>query len=188
MRRRTVHALFAAAALAAATATLWQAVRWQRAEAVQHAIETVARVSAAQASQARAGDADARVQLARARALRRAGDADGALAIYDGLATRQRDPAIGELALYNAGHVLLEQALAAAARGDSARCLPLAELAKQRLRALLRSRPDAWDARYNLERALRLAPEDEEPADDPARRNVEKRQVRMNGMVQQDLP
>ena len=37
--------------------------------------------------------------------------------------------------------------------------LPLIELAKQSYRDLLRENPGDWDARYNLERALRLAPE-----------------------------
>ena len=50
--------------------------------------------------------------------------------------------------------------------------LPLIELAKQSYRDLLREDPNDWDARYNLERALWLAPEveqviadDAEPAD-----------------------
>src|SRR5690606_41486529 len=42
---------------------------------------------------------------------------------------------------------------------DSARWLPMIELAKQSYRTLLRERPSEWDARYNLELALRLAPE-----------------------------
>jgi mxaK protein len=38
------------------------------------------------------------------------------------------------------------------------------EFAKQSYRNLLRDDPAAWDARYNLEYALRLAPELEESA------------------------
>ena len=44
---------------------------------------------------------------------------------------------------------------------------PLVELAKQSYRDALRADPSDWDARYNLERALQLAPEvDENAADD----------------------
>ena len=49
-------------------------------------------------------------------------------------------------------------------KGPSANLNPfqaqaLVELAKQRYRDLLRADPGDWDARYNLERALWLAPE-----------------------------
>ncbi|MGA0609777.1 MxaK protein [Caldimonas sp. KR1-144] len=181
MRRRLAHALFAAALLAAIAPALWHAARWQRALAVSGAM-------AAASAEAPPADADARVQFAHAQALRRAGDADAALALYDGLAARQAGSELGEAALYNAGHTLMVQAQEAMARGDTTRALPLAELAKQRFRALLRERPEAWDARYNLERALQLVPEEDEPAGDAARGNVEKRQVRLGGMSAQDLP
>jgi mxaK protein len=38
----------------------------------------------------------------------------------------------------------------------------LVELAKRNYRILLREAPGDWDARYNLERALWLAPESEQ--------------------------
>ena len=52
----------------------------------------------------------------------------------------------------------------AIARAPSDQLLPLVELAKQSYRDLLRETPGDWDARYNLERALYLAPESEEDA------------------------
>jgi mxaK protein len=60
------------------------------------------------------------------------------------------------------------------------------ELAKQRYRDLLRVNPLDWDARYNLERALRLAPEEAAFAEDAV--PAEQRQVMLPGMVQRDLP
>ena len=51
----------------------------------------------------------------------------------------------------------------ALAAGDRSDTRPLVELAKQRYRDLLRAEPQEWDARYNLERALWLAPELEPP-------------------------
>ena len=43
-------------------------------------------------------------------------------------------------------------------RGDSARAVPLIELAKGIYRGLLREEPADWDLRYNLERAVRICP------------------------------
>jgi mxaK protein len=47
--------------------------------------------------------------------------------------------------------------------GEAQRALPLIELAKQSYRDELRSNPADWDARYNLERALWLSPEYDDP-------------------------
>jgi mxaK protein len=52
----------------------------------------------------------------------------------------------------------MRDALAGGA-SEAFRSLPLIELAKQRYRDVLRAEPNHWDARYNLSRALQLAPE-----------------------------
>ena len=44
-------------------------------------------------------------------------------------------------------------------------CL-LIELAKDTYRAVLRAEPSAWDAKYNLERALRLVPDPDDSDDE----------------------
>ena len=64
-------------------------------------------------------------------------------------------------ALYNAGNLHFAKR---SRRGRTRHCaaLPLLELAKQSYRGRSASRPASWDARYNLERALWLAPELEE--------------------------
>ncbi len=49
--------------------------------------------------------------------------------------------------------------------------LALIELAKENYRQVLRRDPDAWDARYNLERAQRLVPEPEQIDDAPPELN-----------------
>ena len=69
------------------------------------------------------------------------------------------------MALYDLGNLHLHQAIQAG-MADSTQSLPLTELAKQSYRDLLRQDPNDWDARYNLERALRLAPEDEDDDQD----------------------
>ncbi|SFJ95533.1 MxaK protein [Methylophaga sulfidovorans] len=62
------------------------------------------------------------------------------------------------LAYYNRGNINLRSALDMT-QAD-ARQLPLIELAKQDFRSALALDPDMWDARYNLEVALRTVPED----------------------------
>jgi mxaK protein len=62
-------------------------------------------------------------------------------------------------ALYNIGNLHLRQALASQDAGQKAQALALFELAKQSYRDALALEPGYWDAKYNLERALRLAPD-----------------------------
>ena len=66
------------------------------------------------------------------------------------------------------------------------RSLPLLEQAKERYRAALRLEPGDWDTRYNLERALWLAPEtpgEREDLDEKKRSTVKRR-----GAQSDDLP
>lgn len=61
---------------------------------------------------------------------------------------------------YNRGNIHLLQAQAMTV-GDLKR-VPLVELAKQDYRTALLIQPNAWDIRFNLELALRMAPEEPE--------------------------
>ena len=75
---------------------------------------------------------------------------------------RQAAAAGGPLAvaaLYNIGNLHLRQALAVRDAGQKAQSLALFELAKQSYRDALALEPAFWDAKYNLERALRFAPD-----------------------------
>jgi mxaK protein len=69
---------------------------------------------------------------------------------------------VAAAARYNRAQLYHQLAAAARAEEDP-RALALAELAKQRYRDLLAALPGHWDARYNLERVLRLVPD---PADE----------------------
>jgi mxaK protein len=102
-------------------------------------------------------------RLAHAVALSRT-DYDGALAAYKAIIQSNR-PDLRRIALYDLGNLHLRQALQAGLAED-AQALPLLELAKQSYRDLLRADPNDWDARYNLERTLRLAPEDDDDDED----------------------
>jgi len=149
MRRRTVHTAFAAIAAGCALMVTYESLQLRQAGRVNHSI-----------AHATASNADASVpeaQLARAIALARAGDPDAALKTYKTLIQGPRAD-LRETALYNVGNLHMRQALTNESN-DPTQSLPLIELAKQSYRDALRGAPAAWDARFNLERALRLAPE-----------------------------
>lgn len=156
MKRRVVHCAFAAVALVCASIAAYQTAKLVRSE----------RINAAIAS-AQATGLDSKVpeaQFARALALAQAGKSDPALQIYKKLERGTRAD-IRRDALYNTGNVYMRDA-ARRNSGEGFESLPLVELAKQAYRQLLHEWPDQWDARYNLERALRLAPELEQTADE----------------------
>ncbi|MEP6503228.1 MAG: MxaK protein [Betaproteobacteria bacterium] len=159
MRRRTVHALFGAACATLAVLAATRGLRVAQAERVERAI--------AHATEPAAPDrAVPQARLARALALGAAGRYEAALAEHKALIQGEQG-ALKEAALYDLGNLHLREALKAGT-GDAAAALPLVELAKQSYRDALRIAPADWDARYNLERALQLAPEIDEDAPDDA--------------------
>lgn len=150
MKRRTVHLGFALACMALAVAVAQQGLRLQQAGRVNAAIAQAADPAG------RPGDF-AEARFAHALALSRTGAYDASLAAHKALVQREQGP-LRTAAFYNLGNLHLRQAL----RNGPARAveaLPLVELAKQGYRDALRADPADWDARYNLERALALAPE-----------------------------
>ena len=150
MKRRTVHAAFAAAALVCGGVVVHRAV------SLQHGMHTNEAIENASASRL-----DPRVpesRFARALALAQTGNTEQALKEYTALAGSERGD-LRQRALYNLGNLYLRDALA---DDEAFRSLALVELAKRNYRILLREAPADWDARYNLERALWLAPESEQ--------------------------
>ena len=147
MKRARGHLMFAVVTAAFAAVTIGE---WGR---LQHASVIFADPHAPEA------------RLAHAVALSKV-DYDGALAAYKAIIQADRED-LRRIALYDLGNLHLHQALQAGL-SDEAQALPLIELAKQSYRDLLRKDPNDWDARYNLERALRLAPEDDDDANEDA--------------------
>jgi mxaK protein len=148
--------LACALAILAALAVL-DAWRLNEARALNAAIDT-GDESALRASSA----PEARFALAAKAAAR---DPQEALAAYQALEDAA-PPAVAAAARYNRAQ-LYHQLAAAARAEDDPRGIALAELAKQRYRELLAATPAHWDARYNLERVLRLVPD---PPDEDAER------------------
>jgi mxaK protein len=109
-------------------------------------------------------DAPAELRFAQAHAHAASGAGEAALDRYGAL---HANDAIGRAARYNSANLLLRQAIEQRAGTEPGQALALIELAKENYRELLRSAPDEWDARYNLERAQRLVPEPEPGDDEP---------------------
>ena len=158
MRRRHVHAIFVAASALLAAIVVVSGMRLAQAERVDQAI--------ARATAPAAADRDVpEARFAQALALGASGHYEAALHAHKALVQAEHG-SLREAALYNVGNLHLREALKAGAATPDA-TLPLVELAKQSYRDALRDEPSDWDARYNLERALQLAPEvDEGTADD----------------------
>lgn len=158
-----VHSMFGIAALTCASLIAYHGFR----------LDEIKRINAAIAS-ARVSEFDATVpeaRLARALELARAGESEAAMKAYKALIEGDRRD-LGQAARYNLGNLYMRDALEDGAE-QAFRSLPLIELAKQRYRDVLRDEPAHWDARYNLSRALQLAPEIEqelEEEEDPPER------------------
>jgi mxaK protein len=180
VRRRTGHALFAAAAVALSALVVVQCLRLAQAERVNRAIALAARPDAIDR-----GLSEAR--YAHALALARTGRYEEALAAQKAFVQSERGP-LRRAMQYDLGNLHLREALR---RGmnDLDAALPLVELAKQSYRDVLRADPDDWDARFNLERALALAPEaddeDAQVAEPPANKE---RTVTTARVGRKDLP
>ena len=180
MRRRTAHALFGAAALALAG---FAASRWVELERLERTERAVARAAAIDGAAEGAGDGTSggtgdgdtsadgapRARLARALALSAARDLDAAEPLLAALA--EEPGPVGRDARYALANAYLREGVRPEA--DPVRARAWLELAKQRYRDALRLAPDDADARYNLERALRRAPEGDDvrlvDVDDPTK-------------------
>jgi mxaK protein len=175
--RRAWHALFAALCIVLIAAAGWQAWQWREAQATHQRL--------LRATTATTPPAGAEEQLAWASAVAGAGRFDEAVKLLKTLAQQRAD--LRPTALYNLGTLYLQEAQRRA--GPQGEALPLVELAKQPLRELLRSHPDDWPARYQLERALRLAPEVDDSAGEDATPDVPKERTMSTGpAVRIELP
>lgn len=128
-------------------------------------------------------DAPASVRLVQARALAAHGQFWPALSLYRIIANEQ--PALRTTARFNEGNLLLRQAITLQTAGDDARAQPLLQLAKVAYRQVLQDQPMDWDAKYNLELALRWSPEvEEEQEETPSAITMRHSPIVERGVVQ----
>lgn len=100
------------------------------------------------------------LHFARAHALQQAGDFDAALKAYAAIDPGS-DERLASAVRYNLANLYLRRALEHRENGADDLALPLVELAKEYYRELLRRDSGDWSVKYNLELALRMAPEAE---------------------------
>jgi mxaK protein len=185
MRRRYVHSLFTVAALACTAAVAYEALELARAQRINAAIASALVNPVASASTGALDPAVPEARFARAIALDKAGDYEGSMLAYKAVVQSSR-PDLRQLALYNLGNLHMRAALKENSV-DAEQVLPLVELAKQSYRDLLREWPGDWDTRYNLERALYLAPEGSEDLADDEPPSPKERSISTN-RAKLDLP
>ncbi|APR38754.1 hypothetical protein [Paraburkholderia sp. SOS3] len=185
MKRIRMHILFGGAAACCAGITVYYAVALERAIDVSRAIEAMRSATVAQLSNGPANEAP-QVRLARAVALSAAGSEANAGKLFNELLLEPGPVDVKRATLFDLANMSLRASAGGDARGPL-RSLPLLETAKARYRDLLRDDPGDWDARYNLERALRLAPES--PDETETDQDIEQRRsVRVRGAQPQELP
>jgi mxaK protein len=155
MKRRAIHLSFGAVAAACGLLAAYQGLRLREAIRINTAI--------ASPRLARSPGSVPQAQLAQALNLARAGKFTAAMKTYKSLVDAADE--IRLPALYDLGNLNMREALKNGP-GEAQRALPLIELAKQSYRDVLRSNPADWDARYNLERALWLSPEYDDPVNE----------------------
>lgn len=160
--RRLQTLAVAVVLLAAGVVVLLLVLRWQ-------ATATTASIAAAGGSGADpvaepTGDA---ARLARGLALARIDRPDAALAAYRQVESAGSEP-LRRAARFNSANLHLRQAASLLQAGEAAQAMALVELAKGLYRQLLVEDPTDWDVRYNLERAVRLLPEEDGDGDDYA--------------------
>lgn len=154
-----IAVLVLAALIALDSFRLHEIARWN---------EQIARLESATAAQSIAAleaGAPAEARFAAGWAAARRGEVTRAVALYRDVASARQD--LAGVALYDAANALMREGERIAAGGDWVGARPLLELAKETYREALRLDAGQWDARYNLERALRLAPEQADASTDP---------------------
>ncbi len=93
------------------------------------------------------------------------GSHDDAIALYKRVESSSSET-LKLAAKFNRANRYLMQAMELDEEAAKQLGLPLVEMAKETYRAVLRAEPAAWDAKYNLERALRLVPDPDDSDDE----------------------
>lgn len=194
MKRRTAHIAFAVSNLIILGVLGWQALQLQRGKQLHTALDSIPQSLDSQESisnlpqqQANQLQAHPLVQLSMGSALAHGNNLEESERTLNDLIGKSDNSEIVANAQYNLANAYLRQALVDGTQ-TSSQTLPMVELAKQRYRDLLAQSPDHWNARYNLERALQIAPELVDKESDERNEKVKSVNVVVPGFEKKDLP
>ena len=183
MKRATVHLCFAVVTACLLALCLWQAWKVQQHRQIVAAVDAVPETLSEEPNND-GKTLPAEALLATAVALSKGGQFEAAETLYVKLIDEHQFQPLGQAARFNLANHYLRQGARGDVPGSEAR--PLLGMAKQRYRDVLRTDPTDWDARYNLERALAVAPET--LTTDSERRRVTRARVVVPDFEQGDLP
>ena len=188
IRRRHAHLAFSLLCASLVSALAWQAWQLHRTEQLITGLASVPNTLASEEFVPSRGDEqNPAIQLALGSAFANGGALTEAEALLGKLISNTEDPQIRVGAQYNLANLYLREALGSNTP-ISSDTRPMVELAKQRYRDLLTETPGHWPARYNLERALRLAPEGSDREGDDRIDPVKSVNVIVPGFEKKDLP
>jgi len=172
--------------LACALLLVWQLYDYWRLGHVERQVAAARSNTTAAAAVAAATAPSPEFALARAQVVVRQGApraGDIALDLYRQVEA-EGSPSLRRIARYDTANLYMRQAQDELARGEPGRAVPLIELAKGVYRSMLKDDASDWDLRYNLERAVRLLPEDDPEASEliqAAPENMESAPTTMRG-------
>lgn len=153
-----IHHWLRLIAIALVGLIFWECYQWWNAQTINRAIADGSIIT-------NTTNRSAPVLFAQAYLHAQKEDRDRANAIYKQVETTA-DSTLARAAKYNRANGYVFKAMELAATDNPNSGLPLAELAKDTYRALLRTNPNDWDAKYNLERTLRLVPDPDDSDDE----------------------
>ncbi len=188
MKRKTVHSGFVAITLGLTVLAMNYWLEVSAGRAISRTINEIpAALSANDASfQSHQALRYPETRLALANAHSERGSFEAAEAAFNGLIRDKSSAATVRAAQFNLANAYLRQGM----RDDleASQRHSMLELAKQRYRDLLRLYPGDWDVRYNLELALRLAPENEKALAEDKIKPIKSVRVIVPDFKLKDLP
>ena len=187
--RRSAHQLFAVAAASLVGLMIWQLFALYNNEQLRSAVNSIPDAIATEDELTVSKNMIDKpaVQLNLGSALANGDNLEDSERVLTTLINDSDDATLRVDAQYNLANAYLREALKDGQQ-ISSKSLPMVELAKQRYRDLLSEAPEYWPARYNLERALRLAPEGTDRDDDDGSEPVKSVNVIVPGFEKKDLP
>lgn len=188
INRRLIHVFFIVLVIGLLFAIGYQWTQLNRSQQIMSALQNLPEViGEGQVAVSKSSDTNyPEVKLATASALSKGHDLAQVESMLSELIDKHKTGPLAVAARFNLANAYLRHGQLADEGG--AKTKPMIELAKQRYRDLLRQHPTHWGARYNLEFALRLAPDVSAHSSDEKNDPIKRVRVVVPGFEKQDLP